>query len=178
MIAEAKKSSALLCGASVLKFMKGRKEIRKFIDEKGQMTAGNLCTPINLFNEHGGFFFYSQHLIEMMLTSFGESVTSVYARADEEKKKVTFIADYGEFDVTGHFYDCYHYTCDMVSREATLHAESIAGRDRTDKQLIEEFDEFVNMVKNKEMETTYECLLLPVKILNVIYESYQTGKEV
>ena len=92
-----------------------------------------------------------------------------------KRKKVTFIADYGEFDVTGHFYDCYHYTCDMVSREATLHAESIAGRDRTDKQLIEEF---VNMVKNKEMETTYERLLLPVKILNVIYESYQTGKEV
>ena len=34
------------------------------------------------------------------------------------------------------------------------------------------------MVKNKEMKMSYERLLLPVKILNAIYESYKTGKEV
>ena len=36
----------------------------------------------------------------------------------------------------------------------------------------------VIMVKNKEMKMSYERLLLPVKILNAIYESYKTGKEV
>ena len=180
MIAEAKKSGALLCGGSSLKFMPGLKKINDFIKEKGQVTAGNLTAPINLFNEHGGFFFYSQHLIEMMLTAFGDGIKSVYARADEEKKKVTFIADYGDFDVTGHYYECYHYTCDLVSREGTLHAENIAGRDGSQRSewFLAEFDEFVNMVKNKEMKMSYERLLLPVKILNAIYESYKTGKEV
>lgn len=178
MIAEAKKSGALLCGGSSLKFMPGLKEIHDFIREKGQVTAGNLTAPINLFNEHGGFFFYSQHLIEMMLTAFGEDIKSVYARADEDKKKVTFIANYKDFDVTGHFYDCYHYTCDLVSREGTKHAEFITGKDSFDDMFLKEFDEFVNMVKTKEMTMSYERLLLPVKILNAIYESYKTGKDV
>lgn len=178
MIAEAKKSGALLCGGSSLKFLPGLKEINNFIKEKGGVAAGNLSAPVNMFNEHGGFFFYSQHLVEMMLVAFGEDIKSVYARADEDKQKVTFIANYDGFDVTGHFYNCYHYTCDLVARDGTMHTEIIAGRDGMDNLFLEEFDEFVNMVKNKEMKMSYERLLLPVKILNAIYESYTTGKEV
>ena len=178
MIAEAKKSGALLCGGSSLKFLPGLKEINNFIKEKGGVAAGNLSAPVNMVNEHGGFFFYSQHLVEMMLVAFGKDIKSVYARADEDKQKVTFIANYDGFDVTGHFYNCYHYTCDLVARDGTMHTEIIAGRDGMDNLFLEEFDEFVNMVKNKEMKMSYERLLLPVKILNAIYESYTTGKEV
>ena len=178
MVAEAKWSGAVLCGGSSLKVLPGLKEINNFIKEKGGVAAGNLSAPVNMFNEHGGFFFYSQHLVEMMLVAFGEEVKSVYARADEDKQKVTFIANYDGFDVTGHFYNCYHYTCDLVARDGTMHTEIIAGRDGMDNLFLEEFDEFVNMVKNKEMKMSYERLLLPVKILNAIYESYTTGKEV
>ena len=178
LIAEAKKSGALLCGGSSLKFMPGLKEMNNFIKEKGQVAAANLSAPIDLFNEYGGFFFYSQHLIEMMLTAFGDGIKSVYARAEEDKKKITFIANYGDFDVTGHYYDCYNYTCSLVSREGTMYSEIVAGRDSMDEMFLQEFDEFVNMVKNKEMKMSYERLLLPVKIINAVYESYKTGKEV
>ena len=178
MIAEAKRSGALLCGGSVLKFMPGLNEIGNYIKEKGNITAGNITAPMNLFNEHGGFFFYTQHLVEMMLVAFGEDVKSVFATINKEKSNVTFIADYGDFNITGHYYNCPHYTCDVVSSEGTMHTEIVAGRDSFDEMFALEFEEFVNMVKTKKMETPYERLLLPVKILNAIYSSYTSGKEV
>lgn len=179
MITEAKKSGALLCGGSMLKYMDGLKEMREFIDEKGAVMGGDISAPINMVNDHGGFFFYSQHLIEMMLTVFGEDVKKIYARCpDESKNRLTFIADYGDFDVTGHFYGCYHYACNLYSAEGIKHSECVAGHYDLAKHYKNEFDEFIAMVNNKKMPESYERLILPVKILNAIYDSYKTGKEV
>ena len=178
MIEEAKKSGALLCGGSMLKFMPGLKEAAEYIKENGNVISGNVSAPINLHNEYGGFFFYTQHLVEMMLTAFGDGVKSVLARLDEEKSKITVIANYGDFDVTGHYYNYSNYTCDVVTHSGTIHAECISGKDDIEFAYELELDELFNMIKSGEMQESYERLLLPVRVLNAIYESCKTGKEV
>ena len=80
--------------------------------------------------------------------------------------------------VEGHYYNYSNYTCDVVTHSGTIHAECISGKDDIEFAYELELDELFNMIKNGEMQESYERLLLPVRVLNAIYESCKTGKEV
>lgn len=179
MVSAAKESGALFCGGSILRFMDGLEDMHKFILENGEVVGGDIAAPINMVNDHGGFFFYSQHLIEMMLTAFGEDIKSVKAYCpDETKNRLTIIANYGDYDVTGHYSDCYDYACTLYSKKGFKQSKAMVGEYDFLRHSADLLDEFVEMVNTKTMPLSFERQILPVKILNAIYDSYKTGKEV
>lgn len=179
MIKAAKENGTLLCGGSVLKYLAGLENIQKYIADGGEVIGGNIMAPIDLINPYGGFFFYSAHLVEMMLTAFGDGVKSVYARClDENNKRVTFIADYGDFDVTGQYYQGASYICTMYAKNESISAEGYNGKYNLGAHFKDELNEFFTMLETKTQPFSYERQILPVKVLNAIYESYKTGKEV
>ena len=176
LIMLAKENNVPLCGGSTLKFMEGLKEQREIIEKFGAL-GGEIAAPINMVNDYGNFFFYSQHLVEIMLTVYGNDIKSVMAYCpDESKNRLTFIANYGDFDVTGHYIDRPHYVSTLYYNEDVIHSECVCGRSDINTLFPFELDEFLKMVKTGKMTCSYERLLLPVKVINAIYNSYTSKK--
>ena len=174
LISGAERSGALLCGGSCLKFLRDLKPIKEFADES-KIVGGYVGAPINMVNDYAGFFFYSQHLLEMMLTVFGFDVKAVTAFCpDETKNRVSAIFDYGEFDVMAQYTSSYGYT---ITAYSDKECKSVYTHDLGDC-FKQELMEFKTMVLSGERPHAYKDLLKPVLILNAIHESYKTRKKV
>lgn len=167
----AKKNNVPLCGGSslgVIEDTQKMKALRKAQEEP--IFGGSVSAPINMKNEWGDFFFYSQHLVQIMTEVFGHNVESVLAVGRENA--ATLIARYPDYDVSGH-YGTGGYSATIYARRATHHQNlSLANA------YLNEFRRFEHMVRTGGMPETYEELITPVFILNAIKESLDTGKEV
>jgi len=120
---------------------------------------------------YGGFFFYSQHLIAMMLTLFGCRVKSVYAVKRENSASVIF--RYPEADVTAH-YGSWEYGVSLFFEKKHLHTTCAVTGALFDDELME----FLTMVKTGVMPESYEELMYPVTILQAIHTSMNEGREI
>ena len=173
LIKAAKKSGALLCGGSSLKYMDEAKPLARFA-KKYKPVGGNVTAPINMVNPYGGFYFYAQHLIEILFTVFGTDIMSVYAKNHGSNNRISVIFDYGSFDVTAQFYDSYEYTATVYAKEGSLRG---ATMDVTYCYELE-LDEFVKMVNTGIMPHRYEDLVRPLKLMHFIEDSYTRKKEI
>lgn len=171
----AEKCGTLLCGGSCLKFIDELKPLARMAKEK-RVVSGHICCPVNMDNEYGGFWFYTQHLIEMLITVYGRSVKSVTAYCpDEKKNRVTVIFNFGEFDVCGFYTGAFRYSASVRTADNQIYDTFC---DDVSYTYANEFDEFVEMVKNGKMPNTYDELVYPVKILDAIHRSYTEKKEI
>ena len=174
LIETAQKSGALLCGGSSLKFLEELDPVRAAVKE-GVVKGGYVSAPVNMINEYGGFYFYSQHLIEMMFSVFGSDVKAVSAALISEKDNRLMVAfQYDGFDVAGQYYGGYTYSAGVVTDKAAVYASSadVTYLYKT------ELTEFAEMVRTGRQARPYEALLKPVIIEHAIEESYKTGKTV
>ncbi len=178
LISAAKESGSLITGGSSLKFLDDVKPLKRYADiakEADKFIGGTVGAPVSVVNDFGGFYFYSQHLVEIMLTIFGTDVKKVYAKCnDKTKNDISCIFDYGNFSVTAHFYDSYYYTASVYTKDG---AQSMCTINFTYCYEME-LDECFNMIREKKMPETFERLLLPLKILHAVEESYLSEKEV
>lgn len=167
----AKKNNVPLCGGSslgVIEDTQKMKTLRKA--QEDPIFGGSVSAPINMKNEWGDFFFYSQHLVQIMTEVFGHNVESVLAVGRENA--ATLIARYPDYDVSGH-YGTAGYSATIYAKSATHHQSlSLANA------YLNEFHRFEHMVRTGGMPETYEELITPVFILNAIKEAIDTGKEV
>lgn len=171
----AKENGALLCGGSCLKFIDEIKPLAR-IAKKKKVVSGSICCPINMDNPYGGFWFYTQHLIEMLTTIYGRNVKSVLAYCPDEKKdRLTVIFNFGEFDVCGFYTSSYRYSATLCTADNQIYNTFC---DDVAYTYINEFDEFVEMVKDGVMHDSYDDLVYPVKILDAIKRSYTEQKEI
>lgn len=171
----AKENGALLCGGSCLKFIDEIKSLARMAKSK-KVKNGVVACPVNMVNNYGGFWFYSQHLIEILTTIFGRSVKSVTAFCpDQNLNRVTVIFNYGDYDVCGFYTDSYRYTASLMTADKNMYSTYCDDVVYTFKN---EFDEFIEMVKTKTMPNTYEDLVYPVKLLSAIERSYKEKREI
>lgn len=171
----AQDNGALLCGGSCLKFIDEIKSLARMAKTK-KVKSGTVACPINMNNIYGGFWFYSQHLIEILTTVFGRKVKSVTAFCpDQSQNRITVIFNYGDFDVCGFYTDSYRYTASLMTSDNNIYQTYCDDVTYTFKN---EFDEFVNMVKSGIMPCTYDELVYPVKVLAAIERSYTEKKEI
>ena len=171
----AKDNGALLCGGSCLKFIDEIKSLARMVRNK-KVSYGTVACPVSMVNNYGGFWFYSQHLVELLITIFGRKIKSITAYCpDQEKNRVTVIFNYGTFDVTGFYTDNYRYTASLMTEDKNIYS---AFCDDVAYTYINEFDEFVEMVKSGVMQHSYDDLLYPVKVLDAIERSYKEKKEI
>ena len=175
LAATAKDNGALLCGGSCLKFIDELKPLARIAKNK-TVVSGSICCPVNMDNIYGGFWFYTQHLIVMLITVYGRNVKSVLAYCpDEKKNRLTVIFNFGDFDVCGHYTSAYRYSATVNTSDNQIYnifCDDVAYT------YVNEFDEFVEMVKNGIMHDSYENLVYPVKILDAIERSYKEKKEI
>ncbi len=174
LLSAAEQSGALICGGSCLKFLRELGPIKEFASES-KLVGGYVGAPINMVNDYAGFFFYSQHLLEMMLTVFGMDVKAVTALCpDETQNRVSVIFDYGAYDVMAQYTSSYAYTISAYSDKGEKRVYTFELGDCFKQELME----FKNMVISGKRPHEYGDLLKPVIILNAIHESYKTHKTV
>jgi len=169
----AKKNNVPLCGGSSLAAIEDTakmKALRNNSEKMERVFGGSVSAPISMKNEWGNFFFYSQHLVQIMTEVFGHDVESILAVGREDA--ATFIARYADYDVTGH-YGTYGYSATIYAKNEVHHLNLYL-----DNAYLNEFRRFEHMVRTGGMPESYEELITPVFILNAIKESLDTGKEV
>lgn len=173
MIEAAKAGGANLCGGSCLKFAPELAALKGAIEagELGSVLSASFSAPVNMSNPYGGFFFYAQHLLQMMTAVFGNRAQSVYAKAREHA--VTAIVTYPHIEITLHYVG-YHYSASVYGDKASRHV-TIGD---VGALYAPEFDELHTMLRTGVMPETYEELLYPVSVLEALYLSYKTGREI
>ncbi len=163
-----------VCGGSSCVFFDEVAELKKLVEQKphGEVLAGNVRAPIDLNNNYGGFFFYSQHLAQMMTEIFGcypESATAV-----RTEKGVDALINYGGFEVTANYtagnwkYGVgANFESEVFAKLCVAPTAGLYGI---------EFAEFFDILTGKEQKMSYNDFIAPVFILNAINRSLETGK--
>jgi len=170
LVTLAKKLGVPLVGGSAYALVDDTRYMKNVKASLSRIYGGSVSAPIDMKNKWGDFFFYSHHLVQIMLEIFGYDIQSVYARGRDDA--AAFLAKYPDFDVTGH----YGARC-----SATIYGEKDVYHRNIDfgtDEYLSEFHRFEHIVRTGKMVGTYEDLIKPVFVLNALHESMQTGKEV
>ncbi len=175
MFAVAAETGAMMCGGSSLRFLEEFRPLKRFV-EKNRVVCGHVAAPIDMVNEYGGFYFYSQHLAESVMTVFGPNVRSVLARAAApEENRVSVIFSYDGFDVVGSYTSSYTYAARVMGEKECLDVHTVGSISYIFNYEVEEL---VGMLRTGVQPTDKETMLRPVRLIHAIEESYLTGKEV
>ncbi len=172
-MAELEKNGVPVCGGSCCVLTDEVKALAKAVREKtyGEVFGGFLRAPVNLVNNYGGFFFYSQHLVQVMCEIFGNYPDSV--KAYQNGNSVSCIVRYPEYDVSLQFVNgsgVYYATVSTQDR--------VEGGEYTVTPAFErEFMELYELFTTKKQTVSYTDFIAPVFIMNAIKRSLDSGCE-
>jgi hypothetical protein len=168
---ECRRAGVRLTGGSCCKYAK------EIADLKTKMTpddirGGFVRAPINMDNPYGGFFFYSQHLVEMLGELFGLYPRAVQAYRANNTVNVVF--RYDHYDVIGLYTEfSYHYFVSVALGGQTLASDASIGMDC----FMREFDAFCDLLRGGEQKQLYGDFIAPVAVLCAIDRSLASGKQ-
>ena len=178
MIAEAKKSGCLMCGGSSLRYLDELLPVKRYTAKAlsdGKFMGGHVTAPVQMVNDYGNFFFYAEHLIDIMTEVFGYDIKSVSADCpDVTKNNMSVVFHYDGFDVTGRYMDGYFYSAVAYSKDGLKEAFA----DNYYYCYTKELQSFTDMVKTGKMHYSYEELAFPVKLIETIKEACESGRKV
>ncbi len=141
----------------------------------GECYGGCVRAPLDEYSPYGGFFFYAQHLTEMVMEIFGRYPKSVKAYSAGKQKTVIF--RYEKYDVVGIFSEgSWKY---YAARFA--HGGSYGGELNMSNSGIwfkREFAAFNALVDGGEQQMSFDDFVAPVFVMNAIKESMDSGEEV
>ncbi len=138
----------------------------------GKTLGGYVRAPYQRENNYGGFYFYAQHLVEMVCEIFGRFPLSVTARPNGDRIHVLF--HYESYDCVGLFCNnSYHYYAARMA-ETTSTGFEIPS---TDAWFYKEFREFYEILSGEAQTIDYDEFISPVMIMNAIMRSLESGKE-
>lgn len=167
------KSGTKVCGGSVCKFPAFVKELKKAVLEKsyGTVYGGLIRGPIIMENDYGNFFFYSQHVVQVMCEIFGYFPNSVKAYVNGNV--ITCVVRYDDYDVN------IVYTDGDSAFYAGISCEKygVFAEYSLDGCFNEEFESFYSLLKGEEQTETYDEFIAPVFILNAIDRSIKSSQE-
>lgn len=138
----------------------------------GKAYGGFLRAPLGSNEKYGGFFFYSQHLVQVMCEIFGYYPESV--KMYEKNEVLTYVARYSDYDIVGEFVEG-NFTY-YVS--ASLEKDIIGDTFLVDASCFAvEFEEFYKLLNGEAQRQSYEEFIAPIFILNAMQRSIESGKE-
>ena len=143
------------------------------IDKAGGNTIGGYVrAPYQRVNEYGGFYFYAQHLVEMVCEIFGRFPISVLAK--ENGKQIHVLFHYPDYDCIGLLCDeNYNYYASRMSETAS----SSYPIPSSNEWFYKEFLEFYELLCGGDSAVSYDEFISPVFIMNAIARSLESGKE-
>ncbi|MBQ8388228.1 MAG: Gfo/Idh/MocA family oxidoreductase [Clostridia bacterium] len=138
----------------------------------GATLGGYVRAPYQSENAYGGFYFYAQHLVEMVCEIFGRFPISVTAKQNGKQLHVLF--HYESYDCVGLFCDknYFYYASRMAESEAKSFMIPTTG-----DWFYEEFKEFYSILSGGEQTVKYDEFISPVFIMNAIERSLESGRE-
>lgn len=163
-----------ITGGSCLKHASRIKKLKEehLTKQGGETISAVFRAPVSIKNAYGNFFFYSQHLVEMVLESLGRYPKSVIAT--KNGKLITVVFKYSDFDATGIYVDGnYIYSATRMSENG----ETSCVFDADNKCFYDEFDEFYELLCGNEQKISYKDFISPVFVINAIIRSLESGKE-
>ncbi len=138
----------------------------------GKTLGGLVRAPYKSNSPYGGFYFYAQHLVEMVTEIYGRYPISVTARKNGDQIHVLF--HYENYDCVGLFTDKSRlYYASRMAENGT----SSYDIPTTNDWFYREFKEFHELLNGGEQKTSYEDFIAPVFIMNAIDRSLASGKE-
>ena len=141
-------------------------------ERDGKTVGGYVRAPYQRENPYGGFYFYAQHLVEMVCEIFGRFPLSVTAR--QNGKSIHVLFHYEGYDAVGLFVDgSYQY---YAARMAEKSSQGYAIPTTSDWYL-REFSNFYALLDGAPQSTTYEEFISPVFIMNAIERALASGTE-
>ena len=167
-----KKYGSTVTGGSTLYYTKGIQEAKKFMLENPDFAIGGaVSAPVNMVNDYGDFWFYTQHLAEMMLTVFGTDVKSV--RAVKNADSVSAIYKYDTFTVNAFYGGDYAVT--IYGKDQKTFAPKIdLGAAKYNDELVP----FLDAIKTGEVDRSLDYLRYPVALIDATIRSYTEDKEI
>ncbi len=138
----------------------------------GKTLGGYVRAPYQSENIYGGFYFYAQHLVEIVCEIFGRFPISVSAK--QNGKQIHVLFHYENYDCVGLFTDgSYVYYAARMAQKIAKGAEIPSTND----WFYLEFKEFYGLLEGNSQGITYEEFISPVFIMNAIERSLSSGKE-
>lgn len=140
--------------------------------EYGKIYGAFLRAPISMVNDYSGFYFYSQHLAEVMQCILGRYPESVTAFTSGNV--ITVNVKYDDYNATIEYvdgnYDYYAY----LSTEKGI----VGDKYTVNEQLYKpEFNEFYKLLKGEEQQISYKDFISTVNILCAIERSINGNSE-
>lgn len=172
MLAFAKKYNSPITGGSVLPMLKDMVEFKEEISKlEKPITGGHVTAPVNMVNPYGNFWFYTQHLVQMMTFVFGNNVKSVYA--EQDKNGVYAIYHYEDFSVTARFGT--DYSISLYSGAGDLNMKHISFGSN---YFIPELESFYKVIKTGKSELTDIDFIAPIYIIDATKRAFEKKKTV
>ncbi|MBO5925973.1 MAG: Gfo/Idh/MocA family oxidoreductase [Clostridia bacterium] len=138
----------------------------------GKTLGGFIRAPYSDKNEYGNFFFYAQHLVEMICEIYGRFPISAFAKQTGENISITL--HYENYDVQGLYCNNkYLYFASRMSESSSTSYNIPITEDWASK----EFLEFYDILNGGNQTLSYEEFFSPVFIMNAIERSLKSGKE-
>lgn len=170
-----KKHNTLLTGGTTLKYATDVVSAAERVKSGhfGKVLGGSLNYPADLESEYDGIYFYGPHIVEIMLTIFGYDVKSVIATS-VSNQQTSIIAKYDNFTVTlNMIYSFTDYFITIIGDEKT-YSLPLIGTNIYKKG----FDQFVYMLRTKQMPLEFEELVKPIYVLDAITKSLEQNCEI
>ena len=173
LMREFRENGVRFCGGSSCPHAKFVGELKAARDsgEYGKILGGSLRAPVSMDNPNGGWFFYSQHLVEVMCELFGYFPESV--RAYRKPGVYDFAVRYTDYDVWASFIEGnYIYAADV-----SFEKKFAAGEYKLDGCYESEFKAFHALLDGGASEKSPEDFIAPVFIMNAMKRALDSGNE-
>ena len=173
LLRDLKANNIKVSGGSVCIYPDKVQELKALVANtpKEEVLGGFLRCPVLMDNPYGGFFFYSQHLVQVMCEIFGYYPDSVIAHRNG--KAINCTVRYSDYDVNLVFTDDVHYYYAGVNTEKEYNGSEYSF----EGCFIKEFDTYYKLLSGGEMKQSYRDFVSPVFILNAIDRSLNSGHE-
>lgn len=170
---ELKENGVRICGGSCCPHSKLVKELEGMREsgEFGKIIGGTVRAPVSIDNKYGGWFFYSQHLTEVMCKLFGYCPKSVLAF--NRDGLYNFVVRYEDFDVWVSFVVKNNLYAAGISFEKNY----VSGVMSLDGCYNDELESFHDILNGGESKISYRDFIAPVYIMNAMLKSINTGAE-
>lgn len=165
----AKANGVKLCGGSICGVLPEVVELGRKVraNELREVSCGHVSAPFEPVNNYGNFYFYTEHLIDMMTTVFGYNIGEIFA--DIRENDASAVVRYENYNVT-----C-SYTTRVphpygISVYANASVENIVPQIPTSSYELET-EELLKLLHGGEMEKSYEEFIFPVFVINAMLRS-------
>ncbi len=171
--AELEAHNVAVCGGSACIYSEWIQKLKSSVasQDNGKVLGGYFRMPVLTLDQYGGFFFYSQHMVQVMTEIFGTDPRAV--RAVSKNGTISCLVRYQDFDVNLAYVEGNHLYYAGVSQEKAFEGATYELGDSYDKELME----FCRLLHGGEQKQSYEDFFAPAYILNAIDRAVRSGEE-